>query len=156
MPDIVSLDLTSWSPHQSADVQQTAIRTLESGGVLVLPRLAFALCETETRFLSPQWSDHRAKNISLEGSSLKGAQGAAQDLAALAAMIARFAASAAELVSGLFPRYAPYVKAARTSFRPNPPSAGRCHGARTMHCCTSMPFRLARIAANGSCVFSAT
>jgi hypothetical protein len=124
MPDIVSLDLTSWGPHQSADVQQTAIRTLESGGVLVLPRLAFALSETETRFLSPQWSDHRAKNISLEGSSLKGARGEAQDLVALAAMVARFAASAAELVSGLFPRYAPYVKTARTSFR-SQPAVGR-------------------------------
>ena len=118
MPDIVSLDRTSWSPSQSADVQQTAIRTLESGGVLVLPRLAFALSQEEKRFLSPQWSDHRAKNISLEGDSLKGARGAAQDLAALAAMVVRFAASAAELVSGLFPRYAPYVKTARTSFRP--------------------------------------
>lgn len=118
MPDIVSLDRASWSPSQSADVQQTAIRTLESGGVLVLPRLAFALSQEEKRFLSPQWSDHHAKNISLEGDSLKGARGAAQDLAALAAMVARFAASAAELVSGLFPRYAPYVKTARTSFRP--------------------------------------
>jgi hypothetical protein len=120
MPEIVSLDLTSWSPSQSADVQQRAIRTLESGGVLVLPKLAFALSEEEKRFLSPQWSDHRAKNISLEGDSLKGARGAPGDLAALTAMIARFAVSAAELVSGLFPRYAPYVKTARTSFRPQP------------------------------------
>ena len=120
MPDIVSLDLASWRPSQSADLQQTAIRTLESGGVLVLPRLAFALSEAEKRFLSPQWSDDRAKNISLEGDSLKGARGVAQDLASLAAMVARFAASAAELVSGLFPRYAPYVKTARTSFRPQP------------------------------------
>ena len=120
MPDIVSLDLASWRPSQSADLQQTAIRTLESGGVLVLPRLAFALSEAEKRFLSPQWSDDRAKNISLEGDSLKGARGVPQDLASLAAMVARFAASAAELVSGLFPRYAPYVKTARTSFRPQP------------------------------------
>jgi hypothetical protein len=35
-------------------------------------------------------------------------------------MIARFAASAAGLVSALFPRYAPYVRSARTSFRPQP------------------------------------
>jgi hypothetical protein len=120
MPDIVSLDLTNWSPSQSADVQQTAISTLESGGVLVLPRLAFKLSEAEKRFLSPQWSDLHAKNISLEGNSLKGARGAAQDLAALSSMVARFAGSAAELVSGLFPRYAAYVKTARTSFRPQP------------------------------------
>jgi hypothetical protein len=124
MPDIVSLDLASWSTRQSADAQQTAIRTLEGGGVLMLRKLAFDLSDAEKRFLSPQWSDDRAKNISLEGDSLKGARGAPQDLASLAAMIARFAASAAELVSGLFPRYAPYVKTARTSFRPQP-AAGR-------------------------------
>jgi hypothetical protein len=33
-------------------------------------------------------------------------------------MIARFAASAGELVTTLFPRYAPYVKRARSSYRP--------------------------------------
>src|SRR5215471_14375173 len=115
MPDIVSLDLESWHPDELPDVQRTAIRTLESGGVLVLPRLGFALFEAEQRFLSPQWSDHRAKNISLDGNSLKGARGTAEDLAALAAMIARFAAGAADLVSSLLPRYASYVRTARTS-----------------------------------------
>ena len=35
-------------------------------------------------------------------------------------MIARFAAGAADLVTALFPRYAPYVKRARTSYRPQP------------------------------------
>ncbi len=35
-------------------------------------------------------------------------------------MIARFAACAGELVAALFPRYAPYVKRARTSYRPQP------------------------------------
>ena len=44
----------------------------------------------------------------------------AADLAELAAMIARFAADAADLVTALFPRYAPYVKRARTSYRPQP------------------------------------
>ena len=51
---------------------------------------------------------------------MKGARGAAGDLAELAAMVARFAASAADLVVTLFPRYAPYVQRARTSFRPQP------------------------------------
>ena len=120
MPDIVSLDLDSWRPSQSADVQRTAVRTLEGGGVLVLPRLVFELFEDEQRFLSPQWSDDRAKNISLEGQTLKGARGMPEDLAALAKVIARFAAAAGGLVAGLFPRYAQYVKSARTSFRPQP------------------------------------
>jgi hypothetical protein len=35
-------------------------------------------------------------------------------------MVARFAESAASLIATLFPRYAPYVTRARTSFRPQP------------------------------------
>jgi len=78
------------------------------------------MSEGERRFLSPDWSDGRAKNISLEGAALKGARGGAADLAELSAMIARFAAGAADLVTALFPAYAPYVKRARTSYRPQP------------------------------------
>src|SRR6266568_2733268 len=110
MTDIVSLDLTSWRPALAAGAQQTAIRTLEGGGVLVLPRLSFELSADELRFLSPAWSDGRAKNISLDGAALRGAHGLAQDLAACAG----------DLVAALFPRYASYVKRARTSFRPQP------------------------------------
>ena len=120
MTDIVSLGLTSWRPALESAAQQTAIRTLEGGGVLVLPRLSFELSAEEVRFLSPTWSDGRAKNISLDGAALRGAYGLDQDLGALARMIERFGASAGDLVTALFPRYAPYVKRARTSFRPQP------------------------------------
>jgi hypothetical protein len=119
MTQIVSLDLASWQP-QAPEEQQTAIRALEGGGVVLLPHLAFELSRDERRFLSPAWSDDRAKNISLEGNALKGARGDPESLAALAQMIARFAERAGELVTGLFPRYAPYVKRARTSYRPQP------------------------------------
>jgi hypothetical protein len=120
MTAIVSLDITSWDPVLAPGVQQTAVRSLEGGGVLVLPHVAFEFLADEQRFLSPQWSDGMAKNISLEGTVLKGARGTPDDLTALARMIARFAASAADLVTALFPRYAPYVRRARTSFRPQP------------------------------------
>ena len=120
MTDIVSLGLTSWRPELESAAQQTAIRTIEGGGVLVLPRLSFELSAEEVRFLSPTWSDGRAKNISLDGAALRGAHGLDQDLDALARMIERFGASAGDLVTALFPRYAPYVKRARTSFRPQP------------------------------------
>jgi len=120
MTAIVSLDLTSWRPALTADAQQTAARALEGGAVLVLPHLAFVLLPEERRFLSPRWSDGRAKNISVDGKALKGARGTADELAALRAMIARFAAGAGTLVAALFPRYAPYVRSARTSLRPQP------------------------------------
>jgi len=119
MTPIVPLDLASWRSC-APEEQQTAIRTLEGGGVLLLPRLAFELSRDERRFLSPAWSNDRAKNVSLEGEQLKGARGGTESLAALAQMIARYAERAGELVTGLLPRYAPYVKRARTSFRPQP------------------------------------
>jgi len=119
MTPIVSLDLASWRSC-APEEQQTAIRTLEGGGVLLLPRLAFELSRDERRFLSPAWSNDRAKNVSLEGEQLKGARGGTESLAALAQMIARYAERAGVLVTGLLPRYAPYVKRARTSFRPQP------------------------------------
>jgi hypothetical protein len=120
MTGIVSLDLTGWKPALTPEAQQTAIRALESGSVLVLPHVAFELQEGEKRFLSPKWSDGRAKNISFDGARLKGARGTPEERAALSGMIVRFAASASGLVSALFPRYAPYVRRARTSFRPQP------------------------------------
>ena len=120
MTAIATLDLTSWGQAPTPDAQQTAVLALEGGGVLVLPHLAFNLRPDEARFLSPQWSDGRAKNISFDGRALKGARGTADELAALQAMVARFATCAANLVAALFPRYAPYVRSARTSFRPQP------------------------------------
>ena len=120
MPDIVALDVASWRPALAPDAQELAVRTLEGGGVLTLPRLAFPLAADEERFLSPRWSDGRAKNISVDGGKLKGARGSVEELEALCRMIARFAAEASALVTTLFPRYEPYVRRARTSFRPQP------------------------------------
>ncbi len=124
MTELVSLDIASWRPAPAAGTRETAINTIEGGGVLILPRLAFEVTEAERRFLSPRWSDGRAKNISLDGAALKGARGSERDLAELSAFVSRFARCAADLVAALFPRYEPYVKRARTSFRPQP-AAGR-------------------------------
>jgi len=120
MSGIVTLELAGWRPVLAPGVQEIAVRAVEDGGVLVLPQVGFVLSERERRFLSPEWSDGRAKNISLDGTLLKGARGSAEDLAEMTAMGARFAQSAADLVTTLFPRYALYVQRARTSFRPQP------------------------------------
>jgi hypothetical protein len=120
MSGIVTLDLTGWRPVLAPGVQEAAVRAIEDGRVLVLPHVGFALSDHERRFLSPDWSDGRAKNISLDGARLKGARGTAEDLSELTAMVARFAQSASDLVVTLFPRYAPFVQRARTSYRPQP------------------------------------
>ncbi len=120
MSAITTLDIASWQPALGADAQRAVAHALEAGGVIALPRVRFEMSESERRFLSPQWSDAHAKNISLDGTALKGARGSGRDRADLAAMIGRFAAQSASLVSALYPRYAPYVRSARTSYRPQP------------------------------------
>lgn len=120
MSSLVTLDIASWRPAPTPEAQRDAAHALESGAVLVFPRLAFAMSASERRFLSADWSDERAKNISLDGGALKGARGSAADLGELRAMIARFAVDAADLVATIFPAYAPYVTRARTSYRPQP------------------------------------
>ncbi|HEX6138316.1 MAG TPA: Kdo hydroxylase family protein [Casimicrobiaceae bacterium] len=121
---LVTLDIATWRPTVPAADTERYARDLEAGAVLVLPGLPFAPLADERRFLDVRWSDGRAKNISLDGAAIKGAQGAPADLAALARMIGRFAAEASALIAALFPRYAPYLKRARTSFRPHA-AAGR-------------------------------
>jgi hypothetical protein len=120
MTELLTLDVEGWAPAVPSAVREDAVSAIEAGGVVVLPQVGFALAEQERRFLSPAWSDGRAKNVSLDGGRLKGARGDARDLAALAAMVSRFAACSASLVSALFPRYAPHVMRVRTSFRPQP------------------------------------
>ena len=83
MSSIVTLDLDGWRPALAPGVQETAVHAIEDGGVLVLPRVNFSLSARERRFLSSEWSDGRAKNISLDGTQLKGARGAPGDLSLL-------------------------------------------------------------------------
>ena len=117
---VETLVYATWRPSVAPEATETHARILESGGVLVLPRLAFALEPREERFLDAGWSDGHAKNISLDGAAIKGARGTPADKAALAHMVGRFAANASGLVAALFPRYAPHLKRARTSYRPQP------------------------------------
>jgi hypothetical protein len=120
MTELGTLDVTSWRPAISPERTDEFAQMLESGGVLVLPRLAFALEPGEERFLDPKWSNERAKNISFDRGTVRGARGNPDDLADLGRMVGRFAACASDLVAALLPRYAPHLKRARTSFRPQP------------------------------------
>ena len=115
---IVDVDVSTWRPSIAPEDSERFARDLEAGAVLVLPNLAFEMTKEERRFLDVRWSDGRAKNISVEGSAIRGARGDAADLAALSRMITRFASDATALVHALFPRYAPYLERARTSYRP--------------------------------------
>ena len=93
---------------------------VESGRVLVFPRLAFALDESERRFLDPRWTDGKAKNISVRwpAGELRGAAGSADDLVALRAMVVRYAEMSEAFALRLFPHYRGHLRRGNTSFRP--------------------------------------
>ena len=120
MERIRTLDIDRWQPDVAQGERQSTSLALEAGQVIHMPHLGFELLESERRFLTPQWSDGKSKNISLEGEArtLKGVEASEADRAALGAMLARFAQNATALVTALCPRYAPHIHVARTSFRP--------------------------------------
>jgi len=93
---------------------------LEDGKVLCFPQLPFALADAERRFLDERWADGKAKNISLRwpAAELRGTAGDAADLAALKALIARFAEHSEAFALRLFPHYRGKLRRGNTSFRP--------------------------------------
>lgn len=114
------VDGDSWTGPFDAATQRRAIEALESGRVISLPHLAFALEPAETPFLTPSALDNSRKNISrdprtgqCQGSGFDGAE-----LARLDTMLNRYAAGTDALVRALLPAYAASLDQARTSFRP--------------------------------------
>ena len=113
---VVTLNHSSWN---DGPLVAEAISALESGQVLFFPGLPFILAPSEYRLLTPDVRDPKVRNISLGSDhKLKGANGDAATLAALASMIARFRQQAGTLVDQLLPRYQPALRSAPTSYRP--------------------------------------
>ena len=124
---------TSWAEDGPTRGVEAVI---ESGAVLSFPHLSFRLSVPERRFLDPRWADGKAKNISLrwpDGQGrgqergqergqgrveMRGAAGDANDLAALKAMITRYAELSEAFALRLFPHYRGHLKRGNTSFRP--------------------------------------
>lgn len=113
------LPVETWRGPFDASLRQRALDALEGGKVLVLP-LAFAVTESEQRFLDPARQPGRRKNLSYDPATgtLGNTALPAADQAGLAAMMQRFADSAFSLIMDLLPRYAAYLARSRTSFRP--------------------------------------
>jgi hypothetical protein len=120
MSSIITLDTARWDAPLASPAAAAATRDVESGNVVFLPQLKFALEPAEQRFLSPQWLAGSAKNVSFDTRTHKlahtSAQGADHD--ELAAMMERYAAHAHRLVLNLCPHYRQDLKHGMTSFRP--------------------------------------
>jgi hypothetical protein len=125
MTEIVTLDIAGWQPVLPPGAQEACVRAIERGGVLVLPHVNFTLSESERRFLSTAWSDGRAKNVSLDGASLKGAAGAAADLADLAAMIRTLRRRRGHAGDDAFPALCRVCESARARAFARSPAVGR-------------------------------
>jgi len=93
---------------------------IEEGRVLAFAQLAFVLQPDEQRFLDERWADGRAKNISLRwpAGEVRGAAGEPADVAALRALIERYADHAEALALRLFPHYRGTLRRGNTSLRP--------------------------------------
>jgi hypothetical protein len=115
-----TLDVSAWEGPVSTNMPVSATEALEDGKVLYFPRLAFAVSEDERRFLDPAVADETAKNVSFDPNSgaLKHARGSESDLAAIRAMMRRYAAHAIALAKMVLPDYADALEIGRTSFRP--------------------------------------
>jgi hypothetical protein len=110
-----------WDERFPDSTQQQAIQSLENGHILYLPQLAFTLSEEEKSFLSPDFADPHAKNISFHADTNKlwGVQHVSDaQHQQIKTMLARFSHYSFALIRGLLPHYAKQLIMARTSYRP--------------------------------------
>lgn len=115
---IEELPIASWTGPFDEGMRQRAVTALESGAVLFFPQLPFRVRDAEMEFLDARVSDGKAKNISLDPSTgrLQATSLTGEKARRLAAMIERFGAGAAGLISALLPYRT--IERARTSYRP--------------------------------------
>jgi hypothetical protein len=114
------LPMREWHGPFAPELCRQAVRALEAGRVLVLPKLAFRTEPEEAAFLSGDVAGGERKNISRDPVTGRIGNTALSPEAAtrLGNMIDRFGRSAEQLLRDLLPDYAPTLERARTSFRP--------------------------------------
>jgi hypothetical protein len=118
--EVLQINETSWDAAFGERQQAEATNVLESGGLILLPRLAFRLGETERALLGSECVDHRSKHVSfdLRTGLLRGASVESGSGPTLQRMLQRYATLCRALVRALFPHYIETLQVARTSFRP--------------------------------------
>jgi hypothetical protein len=122
----------------AARAGSNAVETLEAGGIVCLPIVAFELTPAERRLLNPDLCDPRSKSVSFDPSTgvVRGSALAADELAPVAALMARYAAWAESLLQDLAPAYGGALRRGRTSLRPrsvDEPALSRRRDDRLLH-----------------------
>jgi hypothetical protein len=116
-----TLSTQQWNHHFPDSIQQQAIKSLEDGRIIYFPELAFPLTTEEEQFLSPDFNDPHAKNISFHANTNKlwGVQHLSdKQHQQLKSLLKRFSQHSFELIKGILPHYAMQLITARTSYRP--------------------------------------
>ncbi|MGH6991296.1 MAG: Kdo hydroxylase family protein, partial [Stellaceae bacterium] len=117
---LATLPIDRWGGPFAAELQAEAVAALETGRVVLLPRLGIAVGPDEAPLLDPAAAGAARKNVSFDPAT--GAIGNsaldAAEAARLKSLMARFAEDAARLVRDLVPGYADALEVGRTSFRP--------------------------------------
>lgn len=108
-----------WQDPVTDSAKQQAMSSLESGQILFFPELAFQLSTLEQQFLSAEFADPHAKNISFQADKLWNVQHLNdKQHMDLRAMLDRYSRYAQSFIKLIFPQYADHLIVARTSFRP--------------------------------------
>ncbi|HEY3637853.1 MAG TPA: Kdo hydroxylase family protein [Rhizomicrobium sp.] len=119
MDALHTIELRDWNGPFTLAMQAGACEALETGRVLFLPQLAFALTGEERTLLTPDVSNGKSKNVSLKPSGEMGGTSCTGETAErLQQMMERFAAMATRFMGALIPAYAGRLERAPTSYRP--------------------------------------
>jgi len=114
--------LRRWDSDNCA-LDAVAVDALESGSIIFMPELAFALEADEQALLDPSVANTSiSKNVSYdpEDGSVGGTRHGGSDRDRVAHLLERYHSHARALLELLFPAYAGHLVAGRTSFRPLP------------------------------------
>lgn len=94
-------------------------RRLETDGLVVVDDASFRLSPDETDLLTPDFTDAKAKNISLSpGGEVRGTWVGAAEAERLRALMLRYSIWARNVIVERAPSYANALETGRTSFRP--------------------------------------
>jgi hypothetical protein len=117
--NLFTIDSRSWDAAAPASANGDAVQALESGAIVFLPNLAFALQAHELKFLNPS-TVHGSKNVSYNPATgrVGGTAAAGRELDELRGLLSRFSDATRRLVAALCPSYGSSVRQGRTSLRP--------------------------------------
>ncbi len=120
MSSLEQFTINQWDGPFTEEIQQKAIRSLETGKVLYFPNLSFSLSENEMKFLNPEKVDPKSKNVSFDrrNDKLSGTLYEGKEAEEEKAFVRRYATTSRHFLDNLLPHYRPHLIQARTSLRP--------------------------------------